>query len=65
MGVSLHLLLKRLLIYMFHEFTFDVYYQSIIFITIIFMFIGLIAVLIPLFKAKKVKPINIMKGKLK
>ena len=65
MGVSLHLLLKRLLIYMFPEFTFDVYYQSIIFITIIFMFIGLIAVLIPLFKAKKVKPINIMKGKLK
>lgn len=64
-GVSLHFIFKTVLKSMFPKLLFDIYIENITFVTIIFMFIGLLVAIIPLVRAKKVQPISIMKGRLK
>lgn len=63
-GISLHIILKGILITMFPKLSFDLYLENILLSTIIFTLIGLIVTIIPLIKAKKIPPIFIMKGKL-
>lgn len=65
LGVSMHFIFKTILKGMFKNFSFDIYLENILLITIVFMFIGLIVSIIPLIKSRKVKPVNIMKGRLK
>lgn len=64
-GLLLHYIFKSILSTMFPMFSFDIYLENVLIATIVFMFIGLLAAIIPFIKAIKVQPIIIMKGRLK
>ena len=65
LGISLHFLFKTILKSMFPKFSFDIYIYNVLTITAVFVLVGLLISIIPLIKARKVQPVNIMKGRLK
>ena len=64
-GLTLHYIFKRMLSIMFPSFSFEIYIENVVIATIVFMFIGLFVAIIPLVRSRKVRPVIIMKGKLR